>query len=295
MLSKRFIFITLIFLCYHLQLNARGGDSLSLETGLNGRTDIIFIGGFEEDYNNETWIANWGIPWTARTNENDLVANSEYGGKSLRVAYPKGGVGPGETGSQFPIVFRNITQIDEGLLHEAYLRYYVKFEEGFDFRLGGKLPGLMGGGDSWTRSGGNQPDGTNGWTLRLMWRENGQLVVYAYVPPTKNMKYGSETWGQDLDCSFKAKPGKWHCIEQFVNVGTPGSDNGTLKIWIDGSLQLNIDDMRFWDIENDNGLIGGVYFSTFHGGNTAEWGPFNDSYAQFDGFVVARKKVECLK
>ncbi|MDZ7724577.1 MAG: hypothetical protein U5R06_17680 [candidate division KSB1 bacterium] len=31
------------------------------------------------------------------------------GGHSLRVEYPQGGVGPGETGTQFPIVFRDMS------------------------------------------------------------------------------------------------------------------------------------------------------------------------------------------
>lgn len=289
------ILLVIFVLLYQLHSNAAAGDTLTVEKGLKNRSDIIFTGSFDEDYNNNQWIKKWGIPWTARTDKNTLIKNTEHGGKALRVTYPKGGVGPDETGSQFPVVFNNTPQMNQGFYQEIYFRYYVKFEEGFDFRLGGKLPGLMGGGDSWTRSGGNQPDGSNGWTLRMMWRENGKLVVYAYVPPSKNQKYGSETWGQDIDCDFTAEPGQWICIEQFVNVGTQNKDDGQLKIWINGSLKIDIDDMHFRDVENTNGLIGGFYFSTFHGGNTDEWGPLNDSFAQFDNFVVAKNRVGCLK
>ncbi|MDA3929934.1 MAG: hypothetical protein PF541_13360 [Prolixibacteraceae bacterium] len=251
---------------------------------------IIFEGRFDTTYNSTEWIENWGIPWTARTDKNNLE-NSQPSGKALRVAYPKGGVGPGETGSQFPIVFKDLPNNTEGFYKEACLRYFVKFEEGFDFRLGGKLPGLMGGGDSWVRSGGNQPNGLNGWTLRFMWREGGKIVVYAYVPPSKNGKYGSETWGQDIDCDFTALPSIWHSIEQYINVGDPNTDNGKLKVWIDGELHLDLNDLCFGYSENSFGLIGGVYFSTFHGGNTAEWGPLTDSYAQFKDFVVTKKRL----
>ena len=270
---------------------AQGGDLNSIEDSLAIRDDIVFHGGFEEGYNNTAWKNRWGIPWIQRETINKIVTNHFLGEKTLRVSYPKGGVGPGETGTQFPLVFDRMTGLEESHFQEIYLRYYLKFEEGFDFRLGGKLPGLMGGGNSWSRSGGDQPDGTNGWTTRFMWRRNGQIVVYAYLPPSENGKWGGIQWGQDIDCDFAAEPGKWHCIEQYINVGTPGEDDGQLKVWIDGIQRLDIDDMRFWDVENDYGLIGGVYFSTFHGGNTSSWGPHVDSYAQYDGIVMARNRV----
>ncbi len=272
-----------------------GGDRKAFDIGVENKDDIIFYGGFEEGFNNIFWSERWGINWTSRADENEVVNSDFLGNKALRVNYPKGGLGPSGTGLQFPIVFRDIPGIKQDYYQEAYLRYYVKFEEGFDFRKGGKLPGLMGGGDSWTRSGGNQPNGRNGWTLRFMWVENGKIVVYAYVPKSENGKWGGEVWGQGIDCHFNATPGKWHCIEQYVNVGTPGKDDGKLRVWIDGVERVNIDDMRFWDEENNKGRIGGVYFSTFHGGNTDDWRPHNDSFAQFDGFFVAKKRIGTAK
>ena len=268
-----------------------GGDDRSLEKELANRDDILFYGGFEEGFGNLFWATKWGVKWEARADTSEIVSNDFLGKKSLRVNYPKGGVGPLETGLSFPILFRNIPKMQNDFYQEVYLRYYIKFEEGFDFRKGGKLPGLMGGGDSWNRSGGNQPVGDNGWTLRLMWVKDGKLVVYAYVPKSKNGKWGEEQWGQSIDCDFSATTGKWHCIEQYVNVGTPNHDDGKLKMWIDGEERVNIDDLCFWNVENDNGKIGGIYFSTFHGGNIQEWAPLNDSFIQFDGFVVAKKRV----
>jgi len=272
-----------------------GGDAKSIEDNLKGRDDIIFHGGFEKEYKNVFWASKWGINWVSRLDESKIVNSDFIGKKALRVSYPKGGLGPSGTGLQFPVVFDDIESIDRGYYQEVYLRYYVKFEEGFDFRRGGKLPGLMGGGDSWNRSGGNQPIGDNGWTLRFMWVEKGKIVVYAYVPKSKNGKWGEALWGQGIDCGFNAEPGKWHCIEQYVNVGTPNKDDGKLKVWIDGIERVNIDDMRFWNVENNNGRIGGFYFSTFHGGNTDDWRPLNDSFIQFDGFVVGKKRIGMVK
>jgi hypothetical protein len=293
MKAKYLIFIG--FLIHFQFLVAQGGDRINMENGLKKRNDIIFFGGFEEAYNDSIWIKKWGINFTDRTDKNEIIENAFKSGKSLRVAYPAGGVGPKETGSQFPIVFNNMQGLKPGFYRELYFRYYVKFENGFDFQLGGKLPGLMGGGDSWTRSGGHQPDGTNGWTLRFMWRKGGKIVVYAYVPKSANGQWGSEKWGQDIDCNFTAIPGQWHCIEQYVNVGTPNADDGKLKVWIDGSEKLNLSNIRFWNVENTNGLIGGIYFSTFHGGNTKDWAPGNNSFAQFDGFAVGLNRIGQFK
>lgn len=294
-MMKKYLLTLLISFITFINLHSQAGDTQSIEPGLTQRDDIIFYGGFEENYNDSAWQAAWGIKWTDRVPESKVITDAFAGGKSLRVEYPAGGVGPKETGVQFPIVLNDIPGITQGYYDELYLRYYVKFEEGFDFVQGGKLPGLMGGGDSWSRSGGNQPDGTNGWTLRFMWRTGGRIVVYAYVPKSENGKYGSETWGQDLDCGFTAVPGKWHCIEEYVNIGMPNKDDGKLKVWIDGIERLDINDMRYWNEKNYNGRIGGIYFSTFHGGNTKDWAPDHNSFVQFDGFVAAKNRVGLFK
>ncbi|MFC2138048.1 polysaccharide lyase [Bacteroidota bacterium] len=292
-MEKNYSYITVFVMlqtCCILMFS-KADDTFFIEEDLSQREEIIFYGGFEENYNNLEWETDWGIQWVNRTADNVIIKNGFNNSKSLRVIYPEGGLGPSETGTQFPMVFNDMPGIENGLYQELYLRYYIKFENEFDFRLGGKLPGLMGGGDSWTRSGGNQPDGTNGWTLRFMWREEGKLVVYAYVPKSNNGKWGSETWGQDIDCEFIAIPGKWHCIEQYVNIGTPGKDDGKLKVWINGIKRLDISDLCFWYEKNDNGKIGGVFFSTFHGGNTPEWSPRVTSYAQYDEIIVAKSRI----
>lgn len=280
----------LAFASAPLQLAAADPSLETLEPALAQRQDIVFYGSFDQ-YGSKAWTADWGIPWNNRIETCTHIPDNSPTGSALRVSYPTGGVGPQETGAQFPIVFRNATKAAGAYYQELHLRYYLKFEEDFDFVQGGKLPGLMGGGDSWTRSGGNQPVGNNGWTLRFMWRAGGELVIYAYVPPSANGKWGSETWGQDIETGFTATPGQWHCIEEYVHIGTPGHDDGQLKVWIDGIERIAIDDMRFWDVENDAGRIGGIYFSTFHGGNQPDWAPQHDSFAQFDSLVAATQRV----
>jgi hypothetical protein len=265
-----------------------GGEPDHLEPGLAGRTDIVFHGGFEADApGSPEWTRNWGAAFTSRISSATLVEGAAAGSRTLRVDYPKGGVGPSETGVQFPVDFSRIEGVPAE--HDSlHLRYYVFFEPGFDFVKGGKLPGLMGGGGSWERSGGDQPDGTNGWTLRFMWRDGGEAVIYAYLPPGK---YQRGVWGTDIPLGRSFTTGRWICMEQFVKVNTPGRDDGTLVVWMDGEEVLRLTDVNYRTVDNAAGRIGGFYVSTFHGGNTPDWGPSRTSYARFDAFVAARERV----
>ncbi len=266
------------------------GDSDFLESLFDNRDDIVFYGGFEkEGVCSDQWESSWGIAWSQRCDQIETLTGEDafIGDKTIRVHYPAGEFGPAGTGAQFPITFERMTLPETGF-DSLYLRYYLQFEEGFDFRLGGKLPGLIGGDESWGVSGGNHPDGTNGWTLRLMWRENGMAVVYAYLPPGE---YQQGSWGLDIALNKQFKPGTWHCIEQFVCINDIGRENGALRVWFDNELVLDLDDVVYRTVENSAGKVGGCYFSTFHGGSGAQWAPLTDSYARFDGFTMATSRV----
>lgn len=235
------------------------------------------------------WTDSTDLPWSARLDTSELVPapHAPLFDTALRVTFPAGAVGPAEGGAQFPLVFERWPGIN-AYFEDITLSYCLKFEEGFDFVKGGKLPGLMGGADSWSRSGGNQPDGSNGWTLRFMWRPEGRAVVYAYLPPSDNGRYGSETWGQDLALNKKFIPGQWHCLQQRVVINDIGQENGQLQVWFDGELVLELDDITYRKRDTTAGKIGGMYFSTFHGGHTKDWAPAQDSSLLINGFTFSQ-------
>ncbi|MCP8898155.1 polysaccharide lyase [Gilvimarinus xylanilyticus] len=226
-----------------------------------------------------SWIEHWNTPWQARLGSTQVVATPKAPGsdQSLLISYPKGAVGPEEGGVQFPIVLDGIEGF-EAYYSSLTLDYCLKFKPGFDFVKGGKLPGLMGSEGAWARSGGDQPDGSNGWTLRYMWRQNGRAVVYAYLPPSPNGRYGNEQWGQDIELGKSFVPGRWHCLKQSVKVNDMGEENGELHVWFDGEKVLSRTDISYRLADTTAGLVGGIYVSTFHGGNTPDWGPSRDSH-----------------
>jgi hypothetical protein len=195
---------------------------------------------------------------------------TEPKGKSLRVSYPKGSLGPNEGGG----VFRQKL----APLSSHSLSYRVLFEKGFDFRRGGKLPGLGGGK---ANTGGEKPTG-DGWSARYMWGEGGKLGLYLYHLDQKT-KYGDR-----IQLKAKAVPGKWLTLSQVVQVNTPGKADGRIQVWLNEKLALDQKGLRLrGKVAPEVALVDQFLFSTFHGGGARDWAPRRDSHARFDDFVLS--------
>lgn len=191
-------------------------------------------------------------------------------GKALRATYPAGSRDPAS-----PIVGGCGWRTGSVNADVACLRYKVRFSAGFDFNLGGKLPGLYGGAGN---TGGNIPNGVDGWSTRFMFQPTGRLIVYAYLPT-------SVTWGTAFPVSGATMvPGQWHAIEQATRLNTPGVADGEIVVRFDGVHMLHVSGLRFRDI--DALMVDGVLFSTFFGGDTAEWNSPQDQYAEFADFEI---------
>lgn len=204
-----------------------------------------------------------------------IISDTEaYDGKSLRVTYNAGEIGASNSGGQF---FAFLEPRDE-----YYLDYYIKFDETFDFQLGGKLPGLSGGESN---SGGDKPSG-DGWSARYMWRQGGEAIVYLYHMDQ------SATFGDDLYLNRQFVPGQWHRLTQRVKVNTDNNNDGELQVWFDGELVLLRTNIRYRN--NNQAPVDHFFFSTFHGGNTPEWEPDVTSYAYYDNMRIGTSKEEII-
>lgn len=104
--------------------------------------------------------------------------NSSSSDLVLQIEYPKGSyapsVGPVEGGAQF----YSTPFGDKTPYSKMMISYDVGFPDGFNWVLGGKLPGVYGalpndGSPRQGCSGGNQSNGESCFTMRLMWRRNG--------------------------------------------------------------------------------------------------------------------------
>lgn len=234
----------------------------------------LWAGGFSGSNWRSQWYmrkqGDWG--WQNAT----VIADPKFS-QVLRVRYPAGSASPTVSrktgaplgGTQF---YAKLNLAPQDSLR---LSYYVRFSEGFDFVKGGKLPGLFGG---TATSGGDNPDGTNGFSTRFMWRREGQGEVYAYLP--NSAKYGTSI-GRG---KWHFTPGTWHHLEQQVDLNHPEKGDGRVQVWLDGKKVLDQSRLQFRTAETLK--IEGIFFSTFFGGNDSSWATPKDVTVDFANFSV---------
>ena len=162
---------------------------------------------------------------------------------------------------------------DAGLeqTEQISLKYEVKFDDGFDFKEDGKLPGIFGGAPS-CKSGGAE----GCFTSRLRWRQDGKGELYLYIPDNqvdgfceRPNYYCNAAYGHSINQgSFEIIPGTWHKIEQRIKLNNPGEFNGIMRIFVDGILAVSLDDLNFRT--SDDTKINGMYFNVQFGGSDPE-------------------------
>ncbi|MBN2272722.1 MAG: fibronectin type III domain-containing protein [Bacteroidales bacterium] len=162
---------------------------------------------------------------------------------------------------------------------ELYFSYDIRFKPGFEWVLGGKIPGISGG----KIVSGSKPGVTDGFTVRMMWKDGGKLVFYVYHQD-QPLDYGSTYfWGD-----FTFTSGKWYNITIRVVVNTINNDiasnNGILEGFIDGKLMFQKTDFKFRSLESIE--IDNMIISAFFGGNDDSWAAARDEWIDTDNYVA---------
>lgn len=168
-------------------------------------------------------------------------------------------------------------------VEQAALSFDVCFEEDFQWALGGKLHGL---GPKHPVTGGN-PRRPDGWSARILFREDGKCATYLY-DQNEEKKFGI---GQTTDEPvFQA--GKWHHVVLQVRLNDADESDGYARILVDSQEVIDTEGVEFRGNDDDDTRIEQFLFSTFHGGNSLEWAPVNGwgipitVHALFDNFEV---------
>ena len=229
------------------------------------------------EYSRAQLSADWNTPkWAMGRNLVSVVGGKQaYHGaadknqaKSLKLRYPKG-----KSSCKHPLDCI-LWLVDLGIKSNAlYYGFRFKLSDNFDYVKGGKLPGISGGKGN---TGGKIPNGKDGWSVRMMWNDEGRPVQYVYHPGQP------DKWGHALfwDYPGAIKRGVWHTVQTFVKLNTPGKHDGQIKTWLNKKLVLNQAGFRFRDI---NGLrIDRFHFVSFFGGHGPEWAPKTDQTAWID-------------
>jgi len=206
-------------------------------------------------------------------------------GPVLQVTYPAGGLGP--TGGMQSYSLWNTS--DGSSFNSMLLSYELAFDAGFDWVKGGKLPGLRGGPNPNGCSGGNEPNGTDCFSTRVMWRKNGAGEVYAYIPtPNGLCKDSGIICNSDFGVSvqrgsFTFASGQWNRITMLVQMNNPPSvANGNLVLYFNDVQALSQSNLQFRSASAVT--AGGLYLSTFFGGSDGSWSPTSTTHTYFRNF-----------
>lgn len=270
------IFFLILLVC--------GGCSGSDSGDGQGNADILFSLNFNDHalgpYTKNHLCQDWNCPsWDNGVSQGRLSIVDDGGNRALRISYPKGEFGPEGSGAQWQFA---IPPHDE-----LYFSYRLKFGDQFDFVRGGKLPGFAGGS---ANTGGNTPDGYDGWSARMMWKEGGRVIQYVYYPDqNQNLPYGDAFTWTSSGRAYHFTPGVWYQVEVRVVMNQPGEKNGLIQSWLNGVKALDKGNLRFRDTANL--AIDMVYFSTFFGGDDRSWAPFKDENIYFDDFIISTHAI----
>ncbi len=268
------------------------------------QAEVIFQNDFEDDpvgtYTVTNMEADWNSPgWDNGVAEGRVAITDDahaFDSKSLVVTYPEGKTSAGKT--QWKLALGTGYE-------ELFLSYRIRFDDGFDFVRGGKLPGFIGGEGN---VGGDKPTGTDGWSARMMWRTNGSsgspttgdsanIVQYVYHPDQPSENEGEDfRWDDTPSAAWQVfEAGTWYHLQHRVVMNTIGQHDGIIQAWLDGVMVLDLQNLRFRDAPTDPDKtplqINQMYFSTFFGGKGSQWEPTKDERIYFDDFVISTEFI----
>ncbi|KII92918.1 polysaccharide lyase family 14 protein [Plicaturopsis crispa FD-325 SS-3] len=209
----------------------------------------------------------------------------------LQVTYPAGSYSHDTGGTQLYSLW-NTT--DGSVFQSMVLSYEVAFDKGFDWVKGGKLPGLRGGPDPNGCSGGSQPNGSDCFSSRVMWRTGGAGEVYAYLLEPDSLCGDSKDksvicnsdFGVSFDRgSFTLQSGQWNRITMLVQLNNPPSSaNGKIMLLFNDAPVVSHQNLQ---LRNSTDIdVGGLYLSTFFGGSDTTWETPTTTHTYFRNFQL---------
>ena len=240
--------------------------------------NIIFSNNFENNtigtYDNSEWLRDWNRPdWSNREVPPQIRQDTdpENGTKVMRLNFPEGCLGPSEGGTQWTTMLNNTYK-------EIYFSYRIKFNPGFEWVLGGKVPGFRAG-PPWP--GFCPPPWDNGFVGLLMWKPS-QIVYYYYHHDQKSNYGDTRYW------DYKIQSGKWYTITARAVMNTVdtagGNKDGILEGFINGKLVCQITGLRLRNLESVG--LDRIIIASFFGGDSDDWRAKRDEWIDYDDFYV---------
>ncbi len=241
--------------------------------------NIIYYHNFENNtlgnYRESEWENDWNFPaWSEGDIPPEIITSGdmENDTRVMRWHFPEGSLGPSQGGGQW------YTELNSAF-DELYFSYKVRFKPGFNWVLGGKIPGLRGG-PEWP--GADPPGWSDGFVALLMWNSAPKITFYYYHQDQDHLYGDSKAW------NYNIVSGIWYTITIRIVMNTVnengGNNDGILEGFIDRKLACQVTNLRFRNLESIG--IDKLWITSFFGGNTEDWAAQRDEWIEFDDFVA---------
>jgi chitodextrinase len=252
--------------------------------------NYIFTQDFESTttgyYARGEWSRDWNSPpWENGLDRTQIL--NEEGSRVMKFNYPQGTYAPDNGGAQW------LSNFGPGY-EEVYFSYNVMFRPGFEWVLGGKLPGLGGGNNP---AGGADMFWDSGFSIRIMWNKDGgsdgTLFFYVYHQD-KPTKYGDTFQFPYTPLSVTGEI--WHNLTMRVVLNSidpnravsdpanAGNKDGLVEFFLDGRLVFSKTGLRFRNLSSI--WIDTQHVTGYFGGSDQTWASVRDEWMLFDDFVV---------
>ena len=226
------------------------------DAGIAANANVLFADGFES-YTSASQLTGSGNYDNYYQGSNIAFDTSTFfgGTKALRMRMPA-------TGSEVSnAIVKNISPKRDALFMRVYARYQPTYAGVNSAHNGLRITGNYTGP-------GRRPNGSDFFLVNIensKWgseAEPGYTHAYVYHPeqddvygehwfPDGSTSNGSQSFGQYFVARPKVIParGAWICYELLVQMNTPGSRNGRVAVWQDGSLVADWQNVRFRDVD----------------------------------------------
>jgi hypothetical protein len=194
---------------------------------------------------------------------------------------------------------------------KLYARWYLQYETGFNFNAPNHGSGLAAGDRNFVGASGNRPNGDDFAGFYVQYQDQtAKPYAYSYYRGMyQDCPAQGSCFGDSLPCvydsgaSYCTKPqhrptsalpvfqtGRWYCIEEMVDMGTPtstgASANGHLTLWLDTQLLGDFSDL--WLRTTTTLKLQSLWLSLFHHDGT------HSTVGEFvDNVVVSTQRIGC--
>lgn len=261
-----------------------GGEDEIIQNDFIIRRKVLFDSHPVGAYTDAMFKRDWTAPFRDLFQPNTTQIQQVDGRRCLTNFYPEGTWGRGGGLNQMA-PFESPDNIEE-----IYITYKLKFDQNFDFALGGKLPGVAFGSAQNVASGGAGPDiGNKGASLRLMWASEGRLIMYVYHH-SMTSKYGDQL---GLGRFAQINKGQWHTLTIRVVANEIGKANGIMQVWLDEKLVASSSKIEMRTSSSPR-TIREIMLNTFMGGASKIFAAERDQYLWMNDFYFWQYSKEFL-